>query len=983
MLYRSIMLAVAWAAALSATSVWAANPAPNPRSDLARYVNPMVGTGGHGHTFPGPTLPFGMIQPGPDTRLTGWDGSSGYHDSDRVVYGFSHTHLSGTGVSDYGDILLLPATGKVKWASGYRYKGEDPLPFDASGYGSQFDKASERAEAGYYGVTLKDYGVRAEITTTLRTALHRWTFARADQAHVMLDLSHRGELLASGLSVMDDRTVAGWRRTKAWAVNRPVYFIIRFDHPFKRLAGPMGQDQIKAALAFDLKAGEVLQAQVGISAVDAQGAEANLASEQKGFAFDTVRQQARAAWNRQLALIEVEGSSEKDKRVFYTALYHGFVQPNTFQDVDGRYFGRDGRVHQSQDGTRYSVFSLWDTFRAAHPLYSIIERRRNEDFIKTFIAQFNEGGRLPVWELWGNETDCMIAYHVVSVIADAYAKGIRGFDAKAALNAMVKSAEVDKYGLTTYRKQGYLQGDEEAESVSKTLEYAYDDWCIAVLATALGEKDIAQRFAARAEGWRNLIDEKGHVHPRVKGRWMEGYDPAEVSVNFTEANGWQYGFFVPHNIEGFIARVGGNEKFLQLLDDCFNAQQGLSGRHQVDITGLVGQYAHGNEPSHHMAYLYTYGGQPWKTQALVKRLMDEMYNDAPDGLAGNEDCGQMSAWYVMSALGLYSVTPGQPNYVIGTPRFRRATIHLENGKRFTIRADGAGPYIQAAQLNGKRWNSAWLMHDTIMQGGELRFSMAATPSQWGSAVADRPRSGQLPVLQQVVLAPVASGPYRFKDTAVLDAQAMEPVDAIHYSVDGSEPDAASPRWQGPLTVGATTTLKLRARRGQYWSPVTEVPAVKLSEQLKITLKYAPNSQYAGGGAAALVDGIRGGNDFRLGGWLGFYGVDLDGVIDLGEQRKLKRVAVNFLQDQNSWIFMPKALEVEASSDGSQWILLGTVQNTVDEHADGSIIRELAVTVDGKAARYVRVRGVAPVWCPDWHKGQGNRSFIFADEITVE
>jgi predicted alpha-1,2-mannosidase len=975
MRFTSSMLAVAVAAACAAASAQG--------RDLAHYVNPMTGTGGHGHTFPGPTLPFGMIQPGPDTRLTGWDGSSAYHDSDRVVYGFSHTHLSGTGVSDYGDVLLLPATGAVKWQSGYRFKGEDPLPFDASGYGSHFDKASERAAAGYYGVTLQDYGVKAEVTSTLRTALHRWTFERADQAHVMLDLSHRGELLGSGLTMLDDRTVAGWRRTKAWAVNRPVYFIIRFDHPFKRIGGPSGQEQIKAALAFDLKPGEVLQAKVGISAVDADGAAANLKAEQTGFAFDAVRELARAAWNKQLSKIEVDGGTEKDRRIFYTALYHSFVQPNTFQDRDGRFLGRDGQVHGARDYTRHSVFSLWDTFRAAHPLYTIVERRRSTDFIKTFVAQFKEGGRLPVWELWGNETDCMIAYHVVSVIADAYAKGIRGFDAREALNAMVKSAEVDKFGLGTYRKIGYLQGDQEAESVSKTLEYAYDDWCIAVLATALGEKDIARRFRARAEGWRNLIDAQGHVHPRAQGRWMENYDPAEVSVNFTEANGWQYGFFVPHNIDGLIARVGGEAKFLQLLEDCFNAQQGLSGRHQVDITGLVGQYAHGNEPSHHMAYLYAYAGQPWKTQALVKRLMDEMYDDAPDGLVGNEDCGQMSAWYVMSALGIYSVTPGQPNYTIGTPRFSRTRIHLENGKTFTIRADGSGPYVQDARLNGKPWSNAWLAHQAIMQGGELRFSMGAAPSQWGSSQANRPHSGQAAIEPGVVLAPVAEGPYRFRDQATIHARTLEGADAIHYTTDGSEPGVASPVWSGPLIVTASTDVKLRARRGQDWSPVTDAPAVKLSEQLKLTLRNQPHAQFAAGGAAALVDGVRGGNDFRLGGWLGFYGADLDGVIDLGTERAIKKVSASFLQDQNSWIFMPKGLEVEASVDGSTWFNVGSAQNTVDEHADGSIIKVLAVAGDGRPARYVRVRGVAPVWCPEWHKGQGNRSFIFADELMVE
>ncbi len=651
----------------------------------SRFVDPRIGTGGHGHTFPGPILPFGMIQPGPDTRLTGWDGCSGYHDSDRVIYGFSHTHLSGTGVSDYGDVLLLPATGPVKRDSGYRFKGEDPLPHDPAGYGSAFDKATEVAQAGYYAVTLKDYGVRAEVTSTLRTALHRWTFTRADNAHVVLDLTHRGELLASELRKMDAFTVEGFRRTKAWAVDRPVYFRIRFDRP---ISGFAADGVKKAILAFKLNAGDVLQAQVAISAVDLEGARRNLAAEQQGFHFTSLRAQARRVWDAQLSKVEVEGATEKDRRIFTTALYHAFLQPNLFQDVDGRYLGRDLKVHRAVGYRHHTVFSLWDTFRAAHPLYTLLERRRTADFIQTLLSHFREAGRLPVWELWGNETDCMIGYHSVSVIADAYAKGIRGFDAKLALKAMVASAEAESFGLKSYCTHGYIPGDEASESVSRTLEYAYDDACIALFAEKLGEKGIAKRFFERSQAWRHLADPSGHLRPREKGRWVTPFNPAEVTFHFTEANAWQYGFFVPQDLDGFMARLGGAEPFAKLLDQCFAAESRTTGREQADITGLVGQYAHGNEPSHHMAYLWAFAGQPWKTQAMVKRLMDEMYTDAPDGLVGNEDCGQMSAWYVMSALGFYAVTPGTPEYVIGAPRF--PTVASSSAPR------GGGPTCKAS-----------------------------------------------------------------------------------------------------------------------------------------------------------------------------------------------------------------------------------------------------------------------------------------------
>ena len=651
----SILVVLAFTAAASAAAG---------ASDPVDCVDPMIGTGGHGHTFPGPALPFGMVQLSPDTRLTGWDGCSGYHDSDRRVFGFSHTHLSGTGVSDYGDILLLPATGKIRWISGY-------APEDsARGYGSRFRKADERASAGYYAVHLDDYGVTAELTATLRAGMHRYTFERGGPAHILLDLSHRDEVIESSLRVVGPQEIEGFRRSRAWARNQRVYFVARFSRPVDALIAVDDRPRegltfaegtnVKAALRFTAKRGEAVLVKVGISAVDIDGARRNLDEEIPGWGFEAVHQAARLAWEEALGRITVRGGTLEQETAFYTALYHALLQPNTWSDTDGRYRGRDDAIHMAEGRTQYTVFSLWDTFRAAHPLYTILEPARTTDFIETFLAQRREGGRLPVWELAANETDCMIGYHAVSVIADAYAKGIRGFDAEAAFEAMRASAEEDARGLAAYRKYGYIPADKESESVSKTLEYAYDDWCIARMAEALGNEFERAKFDRRAASWRSLLDPAtGFMRPKRNAAWLAPFRPTEVDFNFTEANSWQYTFFVPQDISGEMEALGGPAAYAAKLDSLFAASPQTTGREQSDITGLIGQYAHGNEPSHHMAYLYAYAGQPWKTQERVREIMDTMYAARPDGLIGNEDCGQMSAWYVLSALGFYSVCPGR------------------------------------------------------------------------------------------------------------------------------------------------------------------------------------------------------------------------------------------------------------------------------------------------------------------------------------
>jgi predicted alpha-1,2-mannosidase len=944
-----------------------------PSAEPARAVDPFIGTGGHGHTFPGPTLPFGMIQPGPDTRLTGWDGCSGYHHDDTFIHGFSHTHLSGTGVSDYGDVLLVPGLGEAR--------------------GSRFRKATEEAQPGFYRVTLDDGPIGVELTATLRTGWHRYTFPASEKARVLVDLQHRDTVLESSLRLVDDHTVEGMRRSKGWARDQVVYFVAVFSRPFDGLLVVDGAPRpglrqatgrdLKASLRYRTRAGEPILVKVALSATDLEGARRNLAAEAPGWDFDGVRAEARRAWNRSLGAVEIEGGTAAQRTVFYTALYHALIAPNLFQDVDGRYRGMDGQVHHADGYTRHTVFSLWDTFRGAHPLYTLIERRRTRDFVRTFLEMYRESGRLPVWELAGNETDCMIGYHAVSVILDAWAKGIRDFDPALALEAMRASADGDRGGLPSYRSHGFVQPEDEPESVSKTLEYGYDDWCIGRFAELTGQRE-GGRYLERAQAWQHIMDPDGFMRPRKEGRWQVPFDPAAVTFDYTEANAWQYSFFVPHDVDGWMRRLGGPKALEERLDTLFGGPSQTTGRAQADITGLVGQYAHGNEPSHHMAYLYAFAGAPAKTQALVHRLVSEMYAARPDGLVGNEDCGQMSAWLVLSALGFYPVTPGVPEYVLGTPLFDRATLVLENGRRFVIRARRQHPgdfYVQAVELNGRNHRRAVLTEDEILAGGELLFELGPSPTTWGSLEVDRPHTAITGVA--VTPAPVAEGPTLVEKTAAIALLPAAPGDVIRYTLDGRAPDERSPRYERPLTVSAPATVTFRAWRGGVPSPVVEAPVRKLDPGRRLRLGSKPEPQYTGGGEQALVDGLRGAADFRLGRWQGFSGGELEAELDLGRSMPLHRISTGFLHDQASWIFLPIEVTYEISTDGHAWRVAGAAAPDVDAHQERAVRRELAVELPGTRARFVRVRTRSLRTCPAWHPGAGHPAHVFADEITVE
>ncbi|GAB3452827.1 GH92 family glycosyl hydrolase [Massilia terrae] len=763
-------------AAVIAT-VLAATATAETRPSLAyQSVDPMIGTGGDGHTYPGATTPFGMIQLSPDTEQTNFKKSykwaAGYQYGDSSILGFSHTHFSGSGHSDLGDVLVMPIAGEVKL---------DPGTPDAprSGYRSQFSHATEHAEPGYYAVTLADYNTRAELTASARVGWHRYTFPAGQPAHVLLDLrssiyDYEGKVLWSTIRVRPDGTVTGARETRGWAPGRQLFFAMRFSAPmtkrqlidresnktYRGFKGPgtspadTAEVQGKALEAvFDFgKLGAPLLLKVAVSTVSEDNAVGNLDHDAPGWDFDGARAQARGAWEQALAAVDVD-APEPMRKSFYTALYHSMLAPNLAMDWNGEYRGPDHQVHFAQDYSFYSTWSTWDTYRAEHPLMTLVQPpQRTNDFVNSLIAaqKASPFGILPVWAYQGLETWCMIGYHSVPIIADAYMKGIRGYSIDDALKAMTKSATYAPYaGLGDYMKLGYVAIDKEPEAASKTLEYAFDDWTIAQVARSAGRKDLAATFEKRAANWRNVFDPAtGFVRARkTDGSFNTPFDPAAVGYgsDYTEGNAWQYSWYVPQDIGGLQKELGGADKLSAKLDALFEAKVDPKAfAHVEDISGLIGYYAHGNEPSHHIAYLYGYTGQPWRTQERLKQIMDSQYSPTPTGLAGNDDLGQMSAWYVFTAMGFYPVAPASNQYVIGRPFVSRATVNLPNGKRFTVVADSlddAHPYIGKVTLNGKPLDRVYLRHEDIEAGGELRFEMQAQPNKdWGRAPGSRPFS---------------------------------------------------------------------------------------------------------------------------------------------------------------------------------------------------------------------------------------------------
>lgn len=757
-MYKTFASIALWGAVLLMSGCTASQP-----TDYAAMVDPFIGTGGHGHTFPGPVVPHGLIQPGPDTRIDGWDACSGYHYTDSTINGFSHTHLSGTGCCDYGDVLLMPIVGNPQLTD------TDPdsqrLPF-----ASAFSHADEVATPGYYSVWLKTYNIRAELTATRRGALHRYTFPASGESGVVVDLDYslqRQTNKEMQLEVVSDTEIRGRKKTTYWAFDQYIHFYIKFSKPFTAeiISDSVTLDNgrrlpiCKALLRFSTHEGEQVLAKVGVSAVDMEGAKGNVETEIPHWDFEEVSRSAREAWNRYLSKIEIEEAvSETDKRIFYTSLYHTGISPNLFTDHNGRYLGMDLRIKQGDvNNPIYTNFSLWDTFRALHPLLTIIAPDLNAQFIRSLVAKHREGGIFPMWDVASNYTGTMIGYHAVPIIVDAYVKGERGFDANEAYKACLRAAEYDTAGIhcpalvlphlmpkaKMYKNSmGYIPCDGDNESVAKALEYAYDDWCISVFAQAMNDTANQRKYAHFAKAYETYFDKSTRFMRGLDshGAWRTPFNPRASSHrndDYCEGTAWQWTWFVPHDVEGLIALMGGEPAFVGKLDSLFTAESKLEGEEtSADISGLIGQYAHGNEPSHHITHLYNYANHPWRTQELVDSIFRTQYSNAPDGLAGNEDCGQMSAWYILNSLGFYQVCPGKPTYSIGRPLFHRASINLPNGQKFTVVAKNNSKthkYIAGVTLNGLPLHTPFFTHEQLMKGGVLEIEMTDRPTRWGVA----------------------------------------------------------------------------------------------------------------------------------------------------------------------------------------------------------------------------------------------------------
>ncbi|WP_435412857.1 GH92 family glycosyl hydrolase [Psychroserpens mesophilus] len=952
---------------------------------LIQYVNPFIGTGGHGHTYPGATMPFGMMQLSPDTRLNGWDGCSGYHYNDNYIYGFSHTHLSGTGVSDYGDILLMP-TNEINFNNGSDGK---------AGYRAHFSHDNETAEPGYYKVLLDSTNIEVELTVSKRSGIHKYSYPSSDHQYVILDLEHRDELLDYKIQMLNDSTLTGFRHSKAWATNQRLFYHIRFSEPIKDITYLEGKTPIsknykflskQAVIEFDNPTNEPVLIKIGISAVDAEGARKNLEAELANKSFEDIKTEAQNTWEIQLEKIVIESQNEDYKTNFYTSLYHTMIAPNLYQDVDGRYRGMDLEIHETKNFDYYTVFSLWDTYRAAHPLYTIIEQKRTNDFINTFLAKYDEGGIMPIWDLSANYTGCMIGYHAVPVIADAYLKGIKNFDAEKAFEAMKHSATRDKLGLASYKKYGFIPVEEESESVSKTLEYAYDDWTIAQMAKALVKNEDYKTYTERAQYYKNVYDPKTQfMRGRFRNTWFAPFDPYEVNFNYTEANSWQYSFYVPQDITGFTNLLGGKDKLEAQLDELFTAEAETSGRSQADITGLIGQYAHGNEPSHHMAYLYNFVNKPHKTQEKVHQILTELYTNSPDGISGNEDCGQMSAWYVFSSLGFYPVTPASNQYVIGAPLFDKATIHLENGNFFNIIAHNlshTNKYIESLSLNGNPFKKSFITHEDIINGGTLEFQMTDTPSIWGTQKGQEPNTK----IDDYLIVPVpfiAQGDVAFKGETEVVLDNADKNAAIYYRLGHK---GGFKKYEQPFTIDKAISLTIYSENKGNKSATIETQFYKIDPNLSITLETEYANQYNAGGNDALIDGIFGTLDFRTGTWQGYWNNDVIATIDLGSLKNVTSVSINFLQDQRSWIFYPTEVECFGSTDGENYFRLGN-KKTIDATVpiEESEIKTLDFKQPSKKFRFIKIIAKKLGELPEWHLGHSHngRSWIFVDEITIK
>ncbi|SMO42281.1 alpha-1,2-mannosidase, putative [Saccharicrinis carchari] len=799
---------------------------------LIKNVNPFIGTDFHGHTYPGATTPFGGVQLSPDTRRGNWDACSGYHYSDSTIIGFSHTHLSGTGCIDLGDVLFHPTTGEINLGGdGYIFK---PL---------NFSHKNEYAEPGYYRVKT-DKDILVELTATSRAGIHRYHFPEKE-GKIVIDMAHlldNEKIHKAELNVSNNSEITGMRSTKGWVDNQQVYFVAQFSQPFDNTdlissrslvpdSKSISGDSLQAVAYFSNTNGQPVEVKVGISLVSIHNARLNLESEVADLTFDQIKDRTQQEWEEALSTYTIEGASDAERTTFYTAVYHTMMAPNVISDVNGDYRGADLKVYNSKDRPVYSTFSLWDTYRAWNPLMTITDTPLVNDMINSMLNFYDQTGELPIWSLAPGETGTMIGYHSVSVIWDAYNNNIRDFDAQKALEAMVASAHKNSKGTSPYINLGFIPSDSKKESVSRLLENAYDDWCIAQMAKALGDEAVYKEFAPRASLYKNVFDgDSQFFRPRrMDGSWEPNFNPYEVGRAYTEATAWQYRFAVPHDVNGMINLFGGQDEFIKGLDSLFYTNRKVEGE-LVDITGLLGQYAHGNEPSHHIAYLYSYVGEAHKTQQLVRRLLNEMYSDQPDGIIGNEDCGQMSAWYIMSSMGFYPVCPGSGQFVLTSPLFPKATVKLANGNQLEITANNPSEniYIEDVLLNGESLGNSFITYNQVMGGGQLQFILGSDED-----MVRRTNTApfSMSTKKEVSIPYVSSEISFFENKVDIVCGSATPGAEIRYTTDGSEPTEASALYTEPFGVDKTTDIRLRAfKTGYEASSISNYTATKAVPQ---------------------------------------------------------------------------------------------------------------------------------------------------------
>ena len=943
-------------------------------------VKTLIGTDAHGHTYPGATSPFGMIQLSPDTRQDSWDGCSGYHYSDKVIYGFSHTHLSGTGCLDYGDILFIP-TIKV---------------WNENDFSMTFEHKNESATAGIYKVkNLNKQGIDAYLTTTERVGFHKYVFpASAKSTSIIIDLLWRDELLDYDYKILNDSTVVGYRCSKSWNENQKIFFATifsskiskhKFDKQTKRLFlefEPAEENNKKT-----------IEARTAISSVNEEGALKNLASEES-IRFDKALTKNTALWEKELGKIEIFGGTQKQRDIFYTSLYHCMIAPNLYSDVDNRYRGMDDKIQNAKDYNRYTVFSLWDTYRTLHPLLSIIDQKRSMDFAKTFIDMQLQNGELPMWELASAETHCMIGMHGISVLAELYQKGIYAYP-KLTLESMINNAnpelrEINKQnytnkkhnllGLDYFTKNGYISSEFEHEGVSKTVEYAYNMYCVAQVAKSQGRMDLYDEYIKKSQYYRNLINPAtGFIHPKENGRFLPNFDLRQIDQNYTEGNGWHYTFYAPHDIPALINLMGGELEFCKKLDKLFSKSATPNGRNQADVTGLIGGYAHGNEPSQHSAYLYTYAGQPHKTQKYVRQILTTLYDDTPAGICGNDDAGQMSAWYVMSSMGIYPVSPVDEDYIITTPLFEKSVIHLENGKTFTIIAPEADKkkYISEIYLNGKEINDYRISHEDIMKGGELRMILSNVPVIENEVIEARKLNSKT----DIVITPYLSyeGTATFTDSLIVEAFAFYPEDTIELTFESGK--TLSFVGKGRFVLNESESLSMYSKNGKT-SQKVEARFYKIPKGRKVKVLSKYNNQYTAGGDKGLIDQKRGGDNWKLGLWQGYWGEDFVAVLEVNKDGIPSRLGANFIQDQKSWIFLPSEVEYYVSDDGKNYKLLEVVKNDMPERSE-EILQKTFYTSKPIEHRFIKVIAKNIKKNPSWHLSAGEKAWLFTDEIIFE